>query len=196
LNLHRFDALNGVVLICYLIFIVYWAISAIGVKKKASGKRGRLPWLLTRILLVVLVVAFLNLPGFLPIRHLLRSLPFFPIPAVRIIGAVLTVLGLALAIWARRHLGRNWSSRATIQVGHELVTSGPYRFVRHPIYTGILMMWFGASLVNLVMFVMFVLIVLIFFWRIPKEEAFMMELFPDQYPAYRARTKALIPGIW
>jgi protein-S-isoprenylcysteine O-methyltransferase Ste14 len=108
----------------------------------------------------------------------------------------MTVLGLTLAIWARKHLGRNWSTRHTIQVGHELVTSGPYRFVRHPIYTGILLTWFGAGLVNTIYFVLFVLVALIFFSRIPKEEASMMGLFPNQYPAYRATTKALIPGVW
>jgi protein-S-isoprenylcysteine O-methyltransferase Ste14 len=197
LNLHSFDVLNGIVLICWLVFIVYWAISAIGVKKKAFGKTGRLRWLLTRCLSMALLVAFFNLPASLPIRrHLAHALPSFHIQAVRILGAAMTVLGLAFAIWARRHLGRNWSARPTIQVGHELVTSGPYRFVRHPIYAGILISWFGAGLVNSIFFTIFVLIALIFFSRISKEEASMMELFPNQYPAYRAGTKALIPGVW
>jgi protein-S-isoprenylcysteine O-methyltransferase Ste14 len=193
MNLRSFDVLNGIVMICWLVFIVYWAISAIGVKKKAAGKTGRLRWLLTRCLLIVVVIAFFRLRAFVPLRHVAHALPFFQIQAVRIIGAAITVLGLAFAIWGRRHLGGNWSARATIQIGHELVTSGPYRFVRHPIYTGIWIMWFGAGLVNIIFLVIFALIALIFFSRIPKEEAFMMELFPNQYPAYRATTKALIP---
>jgi hypothetical protein len=72
-----FDILNGIVLICWLIFIAYWVISAIGVKKKVSGKTGRLRWLLPRCLLAVFLIAFFNLPAFLPVRQLAYSLPFF-----------------------------------------------------------------------------------------------------------------------
>jgi protein-S-isoprenylcysteine O-methyltransferase Ste14 len=194
--MQTFDVLNGIVLICWLVFIVYWAISAIGVKKKATGKTGRLRWLLTRFLIAAIVIAAFNLPAFSPMRQLAYALPFFHIQAVRIAGAAMNILGLALAIWARRILGRNWSTRPTIQVDHELVTSGPYRFVRHPIYTGLLIMWFGAGLVNTIFFALFVLVAFISFSRIPREEASMMELFPAQYPDYRAGTKALLPGVW
>jgi protein-S-isoprenylcysteine O-methyltransferase Ste14 len=196
MNLHTFDLLNGIVLICWLVFISYWAISAIGVKRKVSGEKGRLCWLLARGLLIVFVTVLFRLRPINAHHHFVDSPPFFQIQAVRIVGAVMTVLGLVFAIWARRYLGRNWSARPTIQVGHELVTSGPYHLVRHPIYTGVLIMWFGAGLVDVRFFVLFVLIAILVFSRVPKEEALMMELFPNQYPAYRARTKALIPGIW
>ena len=199
MDLPAFDVLNGIVMMCWLVFVFYWAISAIGVKRKASGEKGTLRWLLARCLLIaflIVLIRWIRLRALHRPRHEVHSLPFFPIHAMRIVGAVMTVVGLALAIWARRHLGRNWSSRPTIQVGHELVMSGPYQLGRHPIYASVLIMWFGAGLVNILFFPIFVLIALLVFSRIPKEEAHMMELFPNQYPAYRARTKALIPGIW
>lgn len=196
MNLRTFDVLDGIVLICWLVFISYWAISAIGVKRKASDAKGRLRWLLMRCLLLVFVIVVFRSLALNAHPHVAYSLPFFHIQAVRIVGVVLTVLGLVFALWARWHLGRNWSARPTIQVGHELVTSGPYRLVRHPIYTGVLTMWFGAGLVNAGFLVLFVLIAFLVFSRIPKEEANVAELFPNQYPAYRARMKALIPGVW
>ncbi len=84
-----------------------------------------------------------------------------------------------------------------MKIDHELVTSGPYQYVRHPIYTGVLTALFGSGLVNGPFWmVVFVTGALVFAWRIRLEESYMMELFPDQYPEYRARTKALIPAVW
>lgn len=106
-------------------------------------------------------------------------------------------LGLALAIWARKHLGTNWSREPSVQAGHELVTSGPYRVVRHPIYTGILAAIFGLVLVGGTLWlIMFGGMLLMFVWRVKREEEFMMQLFPQQYPEYKKRTNALIPFVW
>ncbi|MDE1944386.1 MAG: isoprenylcysteine carboxylmethyltransferase family protein [Patescibacteria group bacterium] len=112
-------------------------------------------------------------------------------------GAACAVAGVGVAIWARLHLGRNWSSRPTMKQGHELVTTGPYRFVRHPIYTGVLLAALGAfCLGNLFSVGVAIVIAILFLLRIPKEEAIMRGLFPEAYPAYQARTKRLIPFVW
>ena len=112
-------------------------------------------------------------------------------------GVGLTVLGCAFAIWARITLGANWSGRATVKAGHELITRGPYSLARHPIYTGLLVACVGTAiaygekrcLAGLAM------VVIAFALKIGQEEKLMLETFPQAYARYRQRVKALIPGV-
>lgn len=197
MNSHPLGILNAIIAILWLAFILYWGISAVGVKKPVAGKGSWRGWALSRLVLAAILIALVKMRVFSQFWNFANGLTFFNNGGVRIVGAVLTALGIAFAVWARRHLGRNWSGRATMKIDHELVTSGPYQFVRHPIYTGVLTALFGSGLVNGTFWmVAFVAGALVFAWRIRIEESYMMELFPDQYPAYRARTKALIPAVW
>ena len=119
-------------------------------------------------------------------------------PLLGIAGVLLTYAGAAFATWARITLGSNWSgATATIKRDHELIQSGPYAMVRHPIYTGLLLAVLGTALTlgNLAGIVSIVLCSIGFLMRIPTEEAAMTVQFPDAYPAYRRRTKALIPFV-
>jgi protein-S-isoprenylcysteine O-methyltransferase Ste14 len=192
-----FNFVNIIVLVSWLVFVLYWAISAVGVKEQVPGKGSWRGWVLSRLALAVVLIAFFKLRMFSRFQDFADGLTFFDNEVVRIAGAVLTVCGVAFAVWARRHLGRNWSGRATMKIGHELVTSGPYTFVRHPIYTGVLTALLGTGLVyGAFWMIAFPVAGLVFARRIPIEETYMLELFPDQYPAYRARTKALIPAVW
>jgi protein-S-isoprenylcysteine O-methyltransferase Ste14 len=120
-----------------------------------------------------------------------------PPPALGWVAAALTLLGTLIAVWARIHLGRNWSAAPAVKEKHELVVGGPYRFVRHPIYTGVLLAMLGVALTGS-FFTIGILAVasVMVFRRIGKEEAIMLELFPGDYPAYQARTKRLIPFVW
>ena len=115
-----------------------------------------------------------------------------------VVALVLCVAGMSLAIWARRDLGRNWSATPTIREGHELIVSGPYRFVRHPIYSGILLALFGTAIAsgNVLWLVALASFLGLFAFRMRAEEQLMGAEFPDQYPSYAARTRALIPFIW
>jgi protein-S-isoprenylcysteine O-methyltransferase Ste14 len=112
-------------------------------------------------------------------------------------GAMLTAAGLLFAVWARRHLGRNWSATVTLKQGHELVTSGPYALVRHPIYTGLLLAFAGSALATgewrgLVA----ILIVFGALWRkLRLEERWMRERFGTAYADYGRRVKALVPFV-
>jgi protein-S-isoprenylcysteine O-methyltransferase Ste14 len=113
------------------------------------------------------------------------------------IGAGLTIIGCLFAISARITLGANWSGQATVKAGHELITTGPYSLARHPIYTGLLTACVGTAigygewrcLLGLV------LIAVGFMVKIGQEERLMLQTFPQAYAAYRARVKALIPGV-
>lgn len=114
------------------------------------------------------------------------------------IGLLMTIAGVAFAIWARVTLGRNWSGTVTVKQNHELIRTGPYALVRHPIYTGITFavagsVIFGGDIGSLLV------IPAIFSALIPKmmiEERFMTEQFGSEYTDYRQRTKALVPFLW
>ncbi len=113
-------------------------------------------------------------------------------------GAALTAAGLLFTVWARAHIGRNWSGIVTVKQDHELITSGPYAIVRHPIYTGLLLAFVGSALARGEWRgVLAVVIVLLALWRkLRLEERWMSEQFGDQYAAYRQRVAALIPFVW
>jgi protein-S-isoprenylcysteine O-methyltransferase Ste14 len=146
---------------------------------------------------VLLVLAyFLLLYGReLPYPLNLRIVP----RATPIVGAAafLCSAGLAFALWARATLGRNWSGVVTLKEGHELVERGPYRFVRHPIYTGMLVMLFATALVQShVGGFVGVLLMLASFWiKLEREETLMLQQFPERYAAYRQRVKCIIPFV-
>ncbi len=120
-------------------------------------------------------------------------------PLMQPFGVIVTALGVAFAVWARFTLGKNWSGALiTAKQGHELVTRGPYALVRHPIYTGFLLAALGTLIINDTFgsLLGFGLIAIAFFLRIPREEALMTELFPADYPAYKKRTKMIVPFLF
>jgi protein-S-isoprenylcysteine O-methyltransferase Ste14 len=124
-----------------------------------------------------------------------------PLPSsadLQIVGVSLTVLGCAFAIWARLTLGTNWSGRPTVKAGHELVINGPYALARHPIYTGLLIACIGTALADLQWrrLIGVAIIAAAMLVKIRQEEGLMMETFPDAYPRYRQRVRALIPGLF
>lgn len=116
---------------------------------------------------------------------------------VYLAGALATLAGLLFTVWARLTLGRNWSGIVTVKKEHQLITTGPYRWVRHPIYTGLLLAFLGSALARgewrgLVATV----IVLAAFWRkLRLEEQWMREMFPDAYEAYAKRVAPLVPFL-
>ncbi|HXW74825.1 MAG TPA: isoprenylcysteine carboxylmethyltransferase family protein [Steroidobacteraceae bacterium] len=115
--------------------------------------------------------------------------------AIYCLGVVLLAAGLGFAVWARMHLGRNWSGTVTIKEGHELIRSGPYALVRHPIYTGILAALLGTAIASGTVHAAlgFFVIAVALLRKMRIEEAFLSETFPDEYPRYRAQLPALIP---
>jgi protein-S-isoprenylcysteine O-methyltransferase Ste14 len=118
--------------------------------------------------------------------------------AVMAAGLAVEAIGLVVAIWARHHLGRQWSGEITIKVDHELIRSGPYARLRHPIYTGILGMYIGAALVTGEWLAIAGLAMISFaYWRkIRLEEASLQQAFGAGYDAYRRESWALIPGLF
>lgn len=116
---------------------------------------------------------------------------------IGVAGLALTIAGCAFAIWARIALGGNWSGRATVKQDHELVTSGPYALARHPIYTGIALALLGTAMAGGEWRHAVGLAVILFgiMAKMSQEERLMLQAFPEAYPLYRRRVKALIPGV-
>jgi protein-S-isoprenylcysteine O-methyltransferase Ste14 len=176
--------LKTAIAVAWIIFWVYWLASAFGVKESRDRTR-RMPLNGLSALSVILLLRVFR-GGSLAVNS----------PVLGAIGAVVFASGLALAIWARRHLGRNWGMPMTQKAEPELVTSGPYRFVRHPIYTGLLTALLGTALVsNLIGLIVVAILGGYFYYSASVEEKNLIATFPKAYPAYRSHTKMLIPFV-
>jgi protein-S-isoprenylcysteine O-methyltransferase Ste14 len=113
------------------------------------------------------------------------------------LGIVLFVLGLGFAIWTRLHIGRNWGTPMTRKDDPELVCSGPYRLVRHPIYSGILLAGAGTAVALSWRWLIPVLLAGVYFvYSATVEERYLTEQFPESYPAYKRSTKMLAPFVF
>jgi protein-S-isoprenylcysteine O-methyltransferase Ste14 len=118
-------------------------------------------------------------------------------PWLQAIGLAVFFSGLALAVWARIYLGRNWGMPMSQKADPELVMSGPYRIIRHPIYSGIILAMIGTTIaVSLYWLVAVALIGAYFVYSALMEERFMAESFPNSYPQYKRSTKMLIPYVF
>jgi protein-S-isoprenylcysteine O-methyltransferase Ste14 len=177
----------------WIAFLVYWQIKARGTKAtqrlEPAGSR------IVRSIVFLIVVAIL-------------SWPYFPLPWLYwhflpqsrwafFLGAAITTAGLLFAVWARVHLGRNWSRSVTIKQGHQLIVTGPYALARHPIYTGILTGFLGTALATTQVrgLLAFMLVFLVLWFKLRMEEQWMRTQFGDTYAAYSKRVAALVPFV-
>jgi protein-S-isoprenylcysteine O-methyltransferase Ste14 len=186
---------NWLIVALWLIFIAYWAVMAMGAKRTIGARFwGREIGL--RLGVLALIVLALRIPA---VRHVVqdaRKQATDISPLLGLSGVVLCALGIAFAIYARTHLGRNWGMPMTRKERPELVTSGPYAYVRHPIYTGILVAVFGSAIgTSPFWLIPFVLLGIYFVYSARREEKLMLEQFPEQYPQYMSRTKMLVPCV-
>ncbi len=177
-------ALRIAIAVVWVLFWIYWLVSAGGAKERAAGTR-RVPAGGVIALPVILILRVFN-GGSLAVHSLI----------VGAVGAVLVGLGLGLAIWARVNLGRNWGMPMTQKAEPELVRTGPYHVIRHPIYSGLLLATVGTALVSNVIDLLFALVVgAFFYYSATVEERNLTASFPEDYPAYQAKTKKLIPFL-
>jgi protein-S-isoprenylcysteine O-methyltransferase Ste14 len=179
----------------WLVFVAYWAVAAMGAKRNAGSRvwRGGIGLRLILILTIAVVVRFPALREFLAETQ--RSASHSDILGCT--GVVLCALGFGLAICARWYLGRNWGMPMSRKEQPELVTSGPYATIRHPIYTGLILAMLGSAIgVNIYWAVMLVPVGAYFIYSARREEANMLQLFPEQYAAYMGRTGMLAPRLF
>jgi protein-S-isoprenylcysteine O-methyltransferase Ste14 len=177
----------------WLSWVVYWWVAARDVK--STAQRESLPSRLSHIVPLAIAVLLYSRQR---VRTPLLAEHFLPSTEWSFwIGVLLTAGGLLFTVWARLHLGRNWSGSVTIKEGHELVTSGPYALVRHPIYTGLLLALLGSTLAlgDLRAVLAFALAAGALWHKLRIEERWMRQQFGDAYQAYSRRVAALIPFV-
>jgi|SRR5215469_6199895 len=170
---------------------LYWLLSAL--RAKATQRRESLASRLAHV--VPLVVGATLLAWEAPPWSALRWRLWPPSLAADWIGVALVTVGLAFAIWARMHLGTNWSGTVTVKQGHELVRSGPYAYVRHPIYAGLITAILGTAIASGTVHaaIGLAIIAVALVRKSRTEEDFMREAFPGEYQRYSAEVPALIP---
>jgi len=185
-------AFNSIIGICWAIFLLYWLISAPWTKV-AAEKESVWSSLAHRI---PLSCSYFLLADF----HLPPPMNLSVTPHAdwaRAMGACTCILGLLITLWARWTLGGNWSSAVTFKQGHELIRTGPYRFVRHPIYTGLLVMALGTALNfgQLRCWLALPLMAVAFWIKLKQEERLLLRHFLQEYPIYMKQVKALVPFV-
>jgi len=168
-------------------FWIYWLVAAF------SMKRGHVQWsrqFRVRAVILVLVILLSRVGAFGGGERNSN-------PSLEGLGLLLFVVGLAFAIWARLFIGRNWGMPMSQKDDPELVTGGPYRLVRHPIYSGILLAGVGTAVALNWLWLSAVLLAGIYFvYSAFAEEHYLIEQFPEAYPAYKRSSKMLIPFIF
>lgn len=176
--------LRTVLLIVWGAFWVFWLVAATGAKRGSRTTMARAPGLL-------ILLTFLLLRIFKTDASAIHSV------ALQVIGVIVFAAGLGLAVWARLHLGRDWGMPMTRKDEPHLVTSGPYRFIRHPVYSGLLLAVLGMALAaNLYWLIALAIMGAYFVYSATVEERLMTEAFPVAYPGYRTHTKMLIPFLF
>ena len=186
--------LQELIPLLWLVWLLYWWLGA-GRLKAVVRRESRLQRTSHGIPLLLAALLFLlpgHVWGVLATPFIARSWTGYGI------GVALVALGLGYAVQARRHLGANWSAAVTLKQKHALVQSGPYRHVRHPIYTGMLLAFVGSALalaewrgVLAVLVAAGALLV-----KLRREERWMLERFGDDYAKYRKTSWALLPGLY
>jgi protein-S-isoprenylcysteine O-methyltransferase Ste14 len=181
--------------IVVLVVVIGWA--AWGIFWFASAtkiKAGRSNW--SALLVLRAVVAVIVLVVVLLTRGHHMTVPLSG-PWLIGVRLALWVAGLAVAVWARAYLGRNWGMPMTRKDQPDLVETGPYRFIRHPIYAGVILGLAGTALATSVVGLIVVAVVAGYFtYSAFREERYLTGLFPDAYPAYKHATKMLVPFVF
>jgi len=186
-----------VVRLCWIVLCGVWLVTWLqappsGPAKRAQSLLSRLAQYPLYVLGTILIFASKLVPlGELDERLLPRS------DALTVVALGLTVAGVAFAIWARVTLGANWSGRAVVKGQHQLIQSGPYRWVRHPIYTGLLVAFLGTALLRCAPRTLLgvATFAFIFSWKMVLEERLLAAEYGERYQDYRRRVKALIPFV-
>jgi protein-S-isoprenylcysteine O-methyltransferase Ste14 len=179
--------------LAWVVFVCYWVIRARKLKLSTHKESGLGRFL--HMLFMVIAYTLLFNPD-LPFALLNRR--FLPNQAwLKLLGTLLTWLGVTGAIWARFHIGEYWSGRITLKENHQLIQTGPYRYVRHPIYTGLLLATIGTAAVRgqLGGWIAVLMVLLLHFRKARKEERLLATRFDLSYEEYRRQTGFLIPRL-
>jgi len=179
--------------LCFAVFALFWIVTAFSTKRtvRRSWFWGRWSLVVAAIVLVLLRTGRGNL-DWLRIQLWPRTL------LIALLGDAVALAGLLIMLWARMVLGRNWSGGVNLKQDHELVMRGPYRFVRHPIYSGLLLLFLGWTIWGGYVrdFTGWAVALLLLWIKASAEEKLMTEHFGNGYREYKKRVKALVPYVF
>jgi protein-S-isoprenylcysteine O-methyltransferase Ste14 len=187
-GLHSWEIIRGL----WILFALYWLVSAL--KRKRTKQRESIVQRLGYVFLLAVAFYLLGRPE----AHFYPVLGdrFVPDTAsMQWIGVLLTAAGIGIAFWARFHLGANWSGTVTLKEGHELIRTGPYRTMRHPIYTGILLAMLGTMLTmgEVRGLIAVGLAWLSFYIKARREESFLSREFGPKFREHQQHTGMFLP---
>lgn len=189
---------NITVISCiWSLFWGYWILAAIktrsNVKKEASGQRSMQRALHVIFVVISYIITFFQFKDTFLENSIMPNYEY-----VEYIGLAILVFSLLFAIWARIELGRNWSGAIQKVEGQRLVRSGPYKYIRNPIYTGVVFGFLGTFITfgNLASLIGFCMILIIYIIKITREQKFLIMEFGEEYKKYIKESWALIPYIF
>jgi protein-S-isoprenylcysteine O-methyltransferase Ste14 len=184
---------KNIITACWSLFFVIWVLAAMFTKRTiySESVARRLRYIIPIVIGCYFVFRGYRLSPPLNLHFIPRT------DAVLVAAAILCLCGLGFCLWARAVLGRNWSGTVTLKEDHELIIRGPYRLVRHPIYTGLLAMLVATALErgHIAGMIGLILAFASFWIKSNYEEEVMLAQFPDQYVAYRQQVKRIIPFV-
>ena len=184
---------ENVIITCWGVFFVTWVVAALFAKRTVyrESRSQRLRYIVPIVIGWFLLFRGHRLGYPFNVRVIPHTDPFLTA------AAIICACGLGLCLWARAVLGRNWSGTVTLKEEHELIVRGPYRLVRHPIYTGLLAMIMAIVFQqgHVVEIIGLVLVFVSLWIKLSEEEQVMLKQFPDQYAAYQKRVKRIIPFL-
>jgi protein-S-isoprenylcysteine O-methyltransferase Ste14 len=189
--LHHINPWNTVIILWQAICVL-WIVTAVvehSLPQPPDQRRDRYSYIYAIAMAPAAILTFWPATAIFPLNY--------PLYQSNTVGLILVFAGAAFAGLARLALGANWSARARIRAQHTLSTSGPYRIVRHPIYSGLLLLFLGTAVIlgEARGYIAFVIAFLTWFFKSRTEDRLLAERFGPDFTAYRRRTKALIPGI-
>jgi protein-S-isoprenylcysteine O-methyltransferase Ste14 len=176
---------------CWTVWLLFWVATAF--KTKRTIERGG--FLGYRVVAVIVIVGLITAGRLLELSP--QSRLWHTTLALGVVSDCIVLAGTAFTIWARITLGGNWSVEVTFKQDHELIESGPYALVRHPIYTGLIMMALGTAIHygRAIGVALFFALCAAIWWKAREEERIMGSHFPDAYPEYKLRVRAIIPFV-
>jgi protein-S-isoprenylcysteine O-methyltransferase Ste14 len=186
------ETTNIILILLWVVFILYWILSSKKVKQTKYIKKTSLGGIIPRMILVLIIVLLFTTPFFS--NHFIESNIYN-----QMFGLVICAFGIAFAIWARITLGENWSANPVeLKKEHKLIITGPYKLVRHPIYSGVILGLLGTTIANLQLriLILFLLVTFGMILRSKMEEKLMSKQFGDDYLEYKKKSKFLIPKIF
>lgn len=200
---------ENIIFLCWAIFLFYWIINLRNVKPTQEKKfvLFYFRWIVIVLTIIIVIISkkfglklnvFFNCGKIWFACHSYLFNSLFLSMLLQSVGTLFTIIGLTVALLARRKLAGNWSGTIDIKKGHELITTGVYSYIRHPIYAGVLLMGLGTIFVSpsFAIILIFLFVFIMFLLRIRIEERLMAKLFPKGYSSYKKQTKMLIPFIW